>query len=71
MNKFIQNNLYKNIYKDPNVAFSVDEIIKQDNYGVDLIVTWYQLTDNGRYISIGVDGEFFIPKDQLLHYVEV
>lgn len=69
--KFEEGLLYKNIYRDKDSAFCVDEIIKQDLYGANLVVTWYKMTDTDRYISIGVDGEFYIPKDEILHYVEV
>jgi hypothetical protein len=69
--KFELDLLYKNIYRDKDSAFTVDEIIKQDLYGANLVVTWYKMTDSGRYISIGIDGEFYIPKDEILHYVEV
>lgn len=69
--KFKVDEMYKNIVRDKNMGFTVDEIKKQDSFGADLVVTWYQQTDSGRYISIGVDGDFYIPKDELMHYVEV
>lgn len=69
--KFEKNEMYKNIFKDVDVAFTVDEILAQNHHGADLIVTWYKYTANGRWVSVGVSGEFHIPKDSVLHYVPV
>lgn len=69
--RFEINKLYKNIYTSPDTAFEVDEIVDQNKNGADLRVTWYKLTDGGRYVSIGVSGDYYIAKDQLFHYVEV
>jgi hypothetical protein len=63
--------MYKNLYKDEKMAFIVDEVLGQGANGSDLVVTWYQQTDNGRYISIGIDGEFHIPKDSVMYYMEI
>jgi hypothetical protein len=69
--RFQVDKMYKNIYKDPNVAFIVDEILSQDKDGSSLIVTWYKNTDGGRYVSIGVNGDFYISKDQSMYYMEI
>lgn len=69
--KFQIDNMYKNILKDKNNAFLVTEVLEQTKNGVHLEVQWYQLTDSGKYITIGVDGDFYIPKNQILHYVLV
>ncbi len=63
--------MYKNLLKDKDVAFIVDEVLSQGSRGADLVVTWYKQTDNGRYITIGVTGEFHVPKDQIMYYLEI
>lgn len=69
--KFEKDGFYRNIFKDVDVAFTVDELLSQNNYGADLIVTWFKLTNGGRYVSVGISGEFHIPKDQVMHYILV
>lgn len=69
--KFNKNEMYKNLFKDQDIAFEVDEVLSQNNYGADLIVTWFKLTNGGRYVSMGISGEFHIPKDQVMHYIPV
>lgn len=69
--KFEKDELYRNIFKDKDMAFTVDETLSQNNYGADLIVTWFKLTDGGRYVSVGISGEFHIPKEQVMHYILV
>ena len=69
--KFEKDGFYRNIFKDVDVAFTVDELLSQNNYGADLIVTWFKLTKDGRYVSVGISGEFHIPKDQVMHYIPV
>lgn len=69
--KFIKDKMYKNLLKDKDVAFIVDEILSQDATGADLIVTWYQQTNGNRYVSMGIDGEFHISKEQIMHYMEI
>ena len=70
--KFETNKMYKNVYKDQNTAFHVDEIIEQ-KVGKDILldVTWYQLTSDGRYVTVGVSGEFAIPQESKWYYLEV
>jgi hypothetical protein len=69
--KFKIGSLYKNLYTSKNNAFRVDEIVKQDKNGADMVVTWFTLTDDGKYITMGIDGDYYIAKDKLFHYVEV
>lgn len=70
--KFEKDLMYKNIFKDKNMAFIVDEVLSQNSHrGTDLIVTWYQQTADGRYVSIGINGEFHVSKDSVMHYVEI
>lgn len=66
---FRKDDMYKNLFRDEDVAFTVDEILSENNYGADLIVTWFKLTNGGRYVSVGISGEFHVPKDQIMHYV--
>lgn len=68
--KFKLDSMYKNIYRDKHMAFSVDKIISQKADPIELEVTWYTLTDKGRYISNGIKGTFYIPKAEKFHYVE-
>lgn len=64
--------MYKNILRDEDIAFSVEEILGQDHNGADLIVIWYKETQGGRYVSMGIDsGEFHISKNEVMHYIEV
>jgi hypothetical protein len=69
--RFEENKLYKNLYTSPDTAFMVNKIIRQDKNGCDMEVSWYKKTDNGRYITIGVDGDYYIAREQKFHYVEV
>lgn len=69
--KFKKDSMYKNLFKDKEVAFYVDEVLGQDSSGADLVVTWFKLSQDGRYVSMGIDGEFHVPKDMLFHYLEV
>ena len=69
--RFETGNMYYNMFKDTKNAFVVDEVLSQGANGADLIVTWFQKTDDGRYISIGIDGEFHVPKEQIPYYMEV
>ena len=62
--------MYKNIYKDPETAFIVDKIISESVEGVELLVTWYK-KDNSKYVAIDYQGEFFIPKNNILHYIKL
>ena len=66
---FKTSEMYRNILKDKDNAFLVDEVLEANSKGVHLSVTWYKKTTDGRYITIGVEGEFYIPKSQLSHYV--
>jgi N6-adenosine-specific RNA methylase IME4 len=68
---FRKDDMYKNLFKDEDVAFTVDEILSENNYGADLIVTWFKLTNGGRYVSMGISGEFHVPKDQVMYYVPI
>ena len=68
--KFEKNKMYYNILKDSDVAFIVDEVLSSDNTGCDLIVTWYKKVGS-RYVSIGVEGEYHIPKYNIPHYMEI
>lgn len=69
--KFVKDKMYKNLLKDKDVAFIVDEVLQQGTSGADLIVTWYQQTSSNRYVSMGIDGEFHISKEQTMHYMEI
>lgn len=69
--QFKQHSMYKNVYTSPDAAFIVDEIIKQDKNGADMVVTWYKLTQDGRYVSIGHSGEFYVAKSQSMYYLQV
>lgn len=69
--RFEKDLFYKNLFTDSNMSFKVDRILSQNHRGADLIVSWYQLTDLGKYITIGIEGEFHVPKDQVMHYLEV
>lgn len=67
---FEKDKMYKNLLKDQDVAFIVDEILSDDHNGADLMVTWFK-KDKGRYIGIGVSGEYHIPKVHIMHYMEI
>lgn len=69
--KFEQGNMYKNIYRDKDMAILVDEVLSDDKNGTSLMVTWYKQDDKGRYLTVGIEGEFYITKDQKWHYVLV
>ncbi len=70
--KFEVNEMYKHLMVDKDTAFIVDEIVSQkSNKEIELVVTWYKKTDSGRYVSIGMNGEFNIPYDSRYHYIRV
>ncbi len=69
--KFEINEMYKNIYKDTNMAFIINSHVSRNKNEVVVNVDWYQLADNGRYISIGINQDFAIPREMQLYYVKI
>lgn len=71
MLSFKRNEMYKNLYKDVDMAFMVKNIVFKDKNVTTLNVDWYKKTEYGKYITIGVTGDFDIPKSQEPYFVKV
>lgn len=69
--KYKNNEMYKHIYKDPKLAFRIRQQVYRDKSVTTLNVDWYQKTEYGKYISIGINQDFDIPKSSEQFYVKV
>lgn len=70
--RFEVDGMYKNLFRDKDMAFIVDKVVSQKkNQGAELEVTWYKKTDGGQYVSVGINGDFFVPEDEKYHYIKV